>query len=519
LVSREDPIFGKKAIPIVLVRLDGRGPLHRQLHRAIRDAVLRGRLAPGTRLPATRALAEELRLSRSVVVRAYERLRADGVVESRVGAGTWVREGAAGREAGPAPAPDAAPASGHAAGTSARAPALARWARAAGSVWRPVPSPEPPPFDFRYGRVDPTGLPKEEWRRAVRRSLRTQSVEYAPPEGSEALRTALAAYLGRSRGVHCRPERILIVTGSQQALDLTARVLLDPDDAVILEEPHYQGARQTFVAAGARLRPCPVDTEGIVLPPDPVGQDTAPPRLAYVTPSHQFPTGGVLSLPRRLALLSWARRTGSWVLEDDYDAEFRYDLPPVEAVQALDDEGRVIYAGTFSKVLFPSLRLGYLVLPDALVGAFRTAKWLVDRHSPTLEQEALATFIAEGSYDRHLRRMRRIHGRRRAALLEALADHLGERVRVVGANAGVHVLVWLEGMEAARADDVAAAARRRGVGAYPVTPYYVGRPPCAGLLLGYAVMDEAHIREGVRRLGAALDEVGSRPRARPRPVN
>jgi len=387
---------------------------------------------------------------------------------------------------------------------------LARWARAAGSVWQPARAAPPPRYDFRYGRIDPRGLPRETWRRAVRRALRHPSIDYAPPEGSEALRAALAAYLGRSRGVRCAPERILVVTGSQQALDLTARVLLDPGDTVVLEEPHYQGARQTFVAAGARLRLRPVDAEGIVLAPeDARGEREDPPRLAYVTPSHQFPAGGVLSLPRRLALLAWARRSGAWILEDDYDAEFRYDVPPVEAVQALDDEGRVIYAGTFSKVLFPTLRLGYLVLPEALVEPFRTAKWLVDRHSPTLEQEALAHFIADGAYDRHLRRMRRAHGRRRAALLEALDRELGGRVRVVGANAGVHVLAWLEGIEVARLDDVVAAARRRGVGVYPVTPYYAGAPPGAGLLLGYAVLDEDDIREGIRRLRAALDEMGT----------
>lgn len=499
----------------MLLRLDGRGPLHRQLHRAIRGAVLDGRLTPGTRLPPTRTLAGELGLSRTVVVRAYERLRADGVLDSRVGSGTWVREVAHG------PARTRTRQDPRTADRPPSPPVLSRWAEAAGSVWRPTPSPTPPRWDFRYGRIDPAGVPREAWRRSVRRALRRPSIEYAPPEGSEALRTALAAYLGRSRGVRCAPERILVVTGSQQALDLTARVLLDPGDAVVLEEPHYQGARQSFVAAGARVLLRPVDDEGIVLPAEgtaPGATDAGhqpPPRLAYVTPSHQFPAGGVLSLPRRLALLAWARRTGAWILEDDYDAEFRYDVPPVEAVQALDREGRVIYAGTFSKVLFPSLRLGYLVLPEALVEPFRTAKWLVDRHSPTLEQEALAHFVSEGSWDRHLRRMRRVHGRRRTALLEALDEELGGRVRVVGANAGVHVLAWLEGLDLTRLDDVVAAAHRREVGVYPITPYYAGTPPGAGLLLGYGVLEEDAIREGVRRLRAALDEVeASRGRRR-----
>jgi GntR family transcriptional regulator/MocR family aminotransferase len=488
--------------------MDGRGPLHRQLHRAIREAVLERRLACGTRLPATRTLADELGISRTVVVRAYERLRADGVLEARVGSGTWVREGAAGGL--PASSPPAA-------GTP---PRLSAWAQAAATLWHPVPAVSPPPYDFRYGRVDPSAFPRHEWRRSLRRAIRHQSVEYAPPEGSEALRTALANHLGHSRGVRCSADQIVIVTGSQQALDLTARVLLDPGDTVVLEEPQYQGARHTFVAAGARLSTRRVDAEGIVLedeiePANRAGGVSpaatslpAPPRLAYVTPSHQFPAGGVLSLPRRLALLAWARRTGAWILEDDYDAEFRYDLPPVEAVHALDGEGRVVYAGTFSKVLFPSLRLGYLVLPPSLVAPFRTAKWLVDRHSPTLQQDALGWFISEGAYDRHLRRTRIAYSRRREALLEALETELGDRVQVVGTKAGVHVLVWLYGVPPERLGTVCEAALARGVGVYPATPYYAEAPPAAGLLLGYAALDEARIRVGVRRFREALDEAG-----------
>lgn len=475
----------------MLLRLDGQGPLHRQLHRAVRDAVLDGRLTPGTRLPPSRTLSRDLGVSRTVVVQAFEQLQADGVVEARVGSGTWVREGV---RTAPAPAQPRAPVT---------PPELARWGEAASDLWHPSPEAPPPSWDFRYGRVDPLAFPRHEWRRTLRRAVRSQSVEYGSPQGSRKLREALARHLARTRGVRCEPGQILMVTGSQQALDLTARVLLDPGDRVAMEEPHYQGARHCFTAAGAHLDLLPVDDEGIVLPDG----DGAPPRLAYVTPSHQFPSGGVLSLPRRVALLDWARSRNAWILEDDYDAEFRYDLPPVEAVHALDEEGRVIYAGTFSKVLFPSLRLGYLVLPPSLVEPFRAAKWLVDRHSPTLEQEALARFIAEGAYDRHLRRTRAVYGRRRGALLEALDSELGSRVRVVGIDAGVHVLVWLTGLSPDAVPRVLAAARRRDVGVYPVAPYYAGAPPAAGLLMGYAVMEESRAREGVRRLRAALDEV------------
>lgn len=325
---------------------------------------------------------------------------------------------------------------------------------------------------------------------------------YGEPGGSARLRNALAAYLGRSRGVRCDPAQVLVVTGSQQALDLTSRVLLDPGDAVLLEEPHYQGARQAFQAAGARIRTVPTDTEGIDTGALPRAGDA--PRLACVTPSHQFPRGGVLTLARRLALLAWARDVDAVVLEDDYDGEFRYDVPPVEAIQGLDRDGRVVYTGTFSKVLFPALRLGYLVLPASLVEPFRAAKWTCDRHSPSLEQEALARFIEDGHFERHLRRCRKLYATRRAALLDALTHRLGAQVIVEGRAAGLHVLAWLPEVSPSGLERVLEEAARRGVGVYPVTPYYLTPPPAAGLLLGYAGLDEAAIREGVRRLGQAL---------------
>jgi GntR family transcriptional regulator/MocR family aminotransferase len=317
------------------------------------------------------------------------------------------------------------------------------------------------------------------------------------------LREAIADYLHRARAVVCEPEQIVIVNGSQQALDLAARVLLDPGAGVVIEEPHYQGAQQIFLAAGARLYAVPVDAEGLdvsALPDATVGV-----RLAYVTPSHQFPSGVIMSLTRRLSLLTWAARLDAYVLEDDYDSEFRYAGRAVEAMQGLDRRGRVIYVGTFSKVLFPALRLGYLVLPKPLVQPFIAAKWLTDRHTATLEQEVLTDFIREGHFERHIHRSRTRNATRRAALLEALAEHLGPQGEVAGANAGVHLLLWLRDVPPSQVNSVIAQAARLGVGLYPVTPYYIEPPQRAGLLLGYASMSEAEIRAGIRGLATVLD--------------
>ena len=485
----------------MLVRLEGHGPLHHRLYTELRSAVLEGRARPGERLPSSRALARALGVSRTVVVQAYERLMAEGWLEGRVGSGTFVTGGLSlPREA--AGAEDASPAAG------APVP-LSRWAR---RVLDPAPAATGRdtrlPLDFRYGRPDEASFPLRPWRRALARAGRRPPMAYGPPGGSERLREALAGYLARSRAVRAGPERILVVSGSQQALDLASRVLLDPGDGVVVEEPHYQGARQAFRAAGAHLHPVPVDGEGLVTDALPRGAGA---RLAYVTPSHQFPSGAVLSVKRRLALLAWAGREGAVVLEDDYDAEFRYDAPPVEAIQALDREGRVVYVGTVSKVLFPALRLGYVVLPPGLVAPFEAAKWVADRHSPGLAQEALATLMEEGTFERHLRRSRLRYGRRRAALLEALDTRLGGRVAVEGADAGVHVVAWLPGLEAARTPDLVREAAARGVGIYPVAPYYLEPPARAGLLLGYAALTEEAIREGVRRLAEALDAVEAAP--------
>src|SRR5436309_10489439 len=426
---------------MVLVSLDGRERLADQVYRSIRRAILGGALRPGGRLPPTRALAGEVGVARNTVLLAYEQLLAEGYAVGRVGSGTYVAASLPDTPLASAAPPETA------AGPASIAPralsAFGRHLLRDGAVSAfPVPA-RPVRYDFRYGLPALDGKAVDLWRRLGRRRLGPRapaSLGYGPPEGHLPLRQALADYLPRARGVQCRPEQIVVVNGSQQALDLAARVLLDPGDSVVVEEPHYLGARRAFLAAGASLVPVPVDADG--LDPARLPRPAGHVRLAYVTPSHQFPTGAVLSLPRRLALLAWARRAGAWVIEDDYDSEYRYEGRPIEALQGLDQGARVLYVGTLSKVLFPALRLGYLVLPEPLVPPFVRAKALTDRHTPTFEQEVLADLIGEGHFERHLRRTRTRNAAGRAALLDALGGYLGNRVEVGGANAGVHVVAW-----------------------------------------------------------------------------
>ena len=320
------------------------------------------------------------------------------------------------------------------------------------------------------------------------------------------MREAISGYLGARRAARCSPEQVVVVSGSQQALDLAARVLLDPGDAAWVEDPGYAGARAALAGAGARLVPVPVDDDGLDVS---AGKEREPDaRLAYVTPSHQYPLGPTMGLGRRLELLRWASGAGAWIVEDDYDGEYRYGGRPLEALQGLDTGGRVVYVGTFSKVLFPALRLGYLVVPPDLVDAFVAARELSDRGSPVIEQSVLADFIAEGNFARHVRRMRALYASRQEALVEAAKQELSGLLNIGPAEAGMHLvgsLPW-------GADDREASRRATsyGVEAPPVSAYamkgapYPENPHRPGLLLGYAALTEAEILRGVRRLAAAL---------------
>jgi GntR family transcriptional regulator/MocR family aminotransferase len=503
LVLDKEPVSDRFEVPI----MPSDGPLHARLYRRLRTAILRGELTAGTRLPSTRALAADEGVSRNTVLRAYDQLLGEGYATARQGSGTTVTHALPGTVAPRAVADQRTR-------CAARPPRLSRYARrlpARIPSWRATAPALP--YDFRYGRPSFADFPHALWRRLLARNVRRTTagdLDYGEPAGLPALRAAIASYLVRARSLDCRPEQIVVVHGSQQGIDLVARVLVDPGDPVVVEEPHYSGTRAVLAAAGARLIPVPVDGQGMDVAR--AERAAASARLACVTPSHQFPTGSVMTLPRRLALLSWAERTGAFVLEDDYDSEFRYAGQPIESLHGLDRTGRVIYVGTFSKVLFPALRLGYLVLPEALVDRVVAAKAVCDTGSAGLEQRVLADFMTEGHFARHLRRTRARHRARRAALVAAVREHLAGRVEMPDTVAGLHVLVWLKNVSVNGVDALIHRAAALGVGVYSPASFYAGALPRAGLLLGHASLDESAIREGIRRLARALPRGRARAR-------
>jgi GntR family transcriptional regulator/MocR family aminotransferase len=416
-------------------------------------------------------------VSRNTVLHAYERLIAEGFLDGKVGAGTFVR----------------APAR-----LTRRAPAGALAPRA---VWRsliaPAPSAAPPAIthDFSLGAPDPALFPWDDWRRLIARELRgrRRPVGYPPPDGDPGLRAAIARHLGLSRSVIAGADDVLITHGAQQALDLIARVLVAPGATVAVEEPGYPPARQVLTAHGARVVPVRVDAEGLV-----VDRLPAAAKLVYVTPSHQFPLGTAMSLARRLALLAWAERHGAAIVEDDYDSELRFAGRPLEPLQSLDRAGRVLYVGTFSKVLLPSLRLGFIVAPPSVMPALHAAKRLADSHGALEPQRALRAFIDDGLFARYLRRVLRDYRERHAALTDAIARHLGDRVVPLPAAAGLHVAAWLADR---RTDDaaIATAARAAGVAVEPLSAYFA-RAPRPGLALGFGLIRARHIDAGIRAL-------------------
>jgi GntR family transcriptional regulator/MocR family aminotransferase len=362
---------------------------------------------------------------------------------------------------------------------------------------------EEPEIQFSFGRPAYEQFPLREWQQLYNAHLKKfQMSELDCPsksKGYRPLREALAGYLSRARAVTCDPEQIIIVNGSQQAIDIVTRVIIDRGDAVGIEEPGYIGARKAFEVQGAQLIPLPVDKEGLV-----VDKLQAMPnlKLVYVTPSHQFPTGVVLSLARRLELLNWAAKTGTFVVEDDYDSEYRYKGRPVPALAGLEHHETVLYIGTFSKVLFPSLRLGYLVVPTSLIDVFARAKWLADRHTPLLEQQVLTDFINQGHLDRHIRRMRNLYEERRAKFVGALEAAFRERVTVLGDNAGINVLVRIE--TDVPDEEIVARAKALGVGIVSTKNFYSGAATRGEFLLNYGSLTDEKLELGVERLKQAV---------------
>ncbi len=498
----------KKTLPFALMlppREPG-APAVRWLYGALRAEILEGRLRPGARLPATRDLAKQYSLARGTILEAFEQLKSEGYVEASMGSGTYVAR----------VLPDRLLEVGRPA--RARSPQERKEERRPprrlsdyGRRVRPFPDLDiAPRRAFRPNQPAVDLFPTTLWAQVTSRRLRRATGNLllgCPPLGYRPLQEAVAAYLTTARGVKCTPDQVAIVSGVQEALDLVARLFLNPGDRVAIENPGYIGAAFAFEASGATIVPLPLDDEGLTL-----GDALKGVRLVYVTPAHQFPLGVSMSLPRRLALLAWARATGAMIFEDDYDSEYRYSGRPVPALQGLDRQGgqsQVLFAGSFSKVLFPSLRVGYLVLPEDLVDRFAATQSVTHRHAPLLEQAVLADFLAEGHFGRHIRRMREIYAERLSVLLEEAKTHLAGRLDISNVEAGLQTVGWLRGGICGDMAETAALARGVEVtplGRYAQTPM-PEKPemPENGLLLGFAAVDVPEIRRGVRELALALD--------------
>lgn len=479
------------------IALDARGgvPMYQQLSDWFRRAIGAGQLKPGQRVPSTRNLANELKISRIPVLNAYEQLHAEGYLETFSGAGTCVARSIPDQALA---APAARPRQAGPRATSAR-----RLSRRAAAVRIAEQSWLDNLGAFRIGVPALDHLPGGVWSKLVNRHARNPPLErlaYGDAMGHMPLRVAIAEYLGAFRAVRCEAAQILVTTGSQQGLQLAAHVLLDPKDRVWMEDPGYVGAHQALLGAGTELIPVPVDQEGLdVVQGIRRGRGA---RAVYITPSHQFPLGVTMSATRRMQLLSWAADAGAWIIEDDYDSEYRFGGRPIASLQGLDVEGRVIYIGTFSKVMFPALRLGYVVLPKDLVPVFAAARDATDTFSSTLYQVVMADFIRQGHFARHIRRMRALYMERRTALVEAIGKQLGGALEVIGAEAGMQLTALLP----PGIDDVAVAKRaaRQGVSARPLSSCYLTPATRGGLILGYGNVGIAEIQDGVRALKLAL---------------
>ena len=502
--------------------------LHRQIYEQIRAAILTGRVRSHQKLPASRQLATSLSVSRTTVTQSYDQLISEGYLHTKPGAGTFVC----------AQIPDSLlRAASISAGSVANNTAPKRQAAsnqsplellsAYGDRLQQLPERTAEPdglLSFRYWQPDTSLFPVEQWQRLVNRH-RTVSTDWmgysSDPLGYEPLRVEIANYIAQTRAVHCHPDQILITQGTQQALSLIARVLLEAGEAIALENPGYLSARKVFSSHGATLVPVPVDGEGIrVQAPDGLSKLSAHVRtkLVYVTPSHQFPTGVLMSLPRRLALLQWAHQTNALIIEDDYDSEFRYGGRPIPALQGLDTYQRVLYIGTFSKVMFPGLQLGYMVLPPSLVAVFAQAKWLCDRQTSLIHQAALTDFIAKGHLAKHIRRMRVVYAQRRETLVVALEraalekatrspsqSSPAESLKILGDPAGLHVMAKLP--TAPKPDEqLVSQTRHQGVQLFSAQPYYLPSPQRPYLkavnafIFGFGGLNPAQITAAIAKI-------------------
>lgn len=478
----------------------GQAPLYESVYELLRSQIVAGVIPAGSRLPSTRQLMNRLGVSRTTVVTAYAQLDADGFVVSKVGSGTYVAGDLPERRlAAPSHRLDEMP--------------LQPWLQNHGLSDRgrlydqmDLSSMSLPNVPFNTGMARVDGRTAAQWQQLVRQALAIDPMVqgYAPPEGSEALRREIAHYVGASRGVRCTPEQVIVVAGSQQAIDLTIKVLLDPGAPVWTEDPGYPLTRVALTTAGMEVHAVPVDADGLQVSTGIAMCREA--RAVFVTPSHQYPLGLSLSFERRAQLLEWAARQRAWIVEDDYDSEFRYNGPALPALQGLDRNERVVYVGTFSKVLQPGLRYGYLVVPAPLVKSFKVARFLADRHSPVFMENVLTEFMQRGYFVSHIRRMRTHYGLARDALVALLTRRLGHVLEVVRPNQGLHLIGYLRhGL-----DDVAVAraALEAGVVVRPISRLYVSeRARRSGLMFGFAGLNDQYMATAVERLATVLEDL------------
>jgi GntR family transcriptional regulator / MocR family aminotransferase len=501
LDKQKEPLLKRQrstvTAPFLAISLDrtASNPLHRQLYQQFREAIVSGREAAGTPLPSSRTLAADLGVSRNTVLNAFDQLLAEGYVIGRRGSGTFVTDGLPDNLLWVRSTQEKAPRRAQLGRTLS---ARGRQVAALGAFFPPVV-----PTPFRHGLPAIDEFPVDLWARLASkrwRRLPRECLGYGNAAGYRPLREAIAAYLGSARAVHCVAEQVIIVSGSQQAIYLMAQLLLDPHEEAWVEDPGYLGTRAALLSAGAHLVPVPVDGEGLIVSRG--IEQSRKARLVYVTPSNQYPTSATMSLSRRLELLEWARRSKAWIVEDDYDSEYRYASRPLASLQGLDHCGRVIYAGTFSKLLAPGLRLGYVVAPPPLVEAFTAASALISRHPPSVEQVVLADFIAEGHLGRHVRRMRTLYQQRQAQFVEVAQRELAGMLEVHPPDAGTHLIGWLPLGWNDRA--VAQAAAREGVETKPFSNYCLRRRRRGGLILGYGAYSRREMMAGVQKLATAL---------------
>ena len=467
-------------------------PLYLRIAARLRSAILAGNLTGGSRLPSSRILARDLKASRPTVERAFDQLRAEGFLVRRRGSGTFV--------AAAVPERERRPETGQAAASATPgAPSLAQ----SGVIFAAYPSHRESVtgIAFTPSLPAPDLFPRQAWERLVSRAIRRPGAdywEYGASAGHRLLRTAIAAHVAGTRAVACAPEQVIVVSSTQQAVDLAARVLLGPGDAAWVEDPSYPPAVNLLRIAGAAVAAIPVDGDGFDV--EAALAIHPPARMVYVTPSHQYPSGGLMSLPRRLALLAWAARDRAWILEDDYDGDLRYSGRPLASLQALDPAGRVIYIGTFNKMMFPSLRIAFLVAPPSLVDPFTKAKHLMDGHAPSHTQVALAEFIAKGHLATHLRHLLGEYESRRGTLLAAL-ETLLDKLDMGSSNAGLHLAAYLR----RPLDDrrISAECARLGVDLHPLSRFYLG-PPRAGFVLGFACSRPSRTHTAMRLVARVI---------------